>query len=271
MTAIAETGAVRGKGPELETGGTNNLNTTARGFSPSRLRASAEQARLRTPRSGAAGSVSHYALRRGRLGCGDYLSVVAVRRPTAKGVEFPISNQAIMSRTRAAAYLVGGILLAAWLASAAGVTMRPRPIPLPRRSAEAIQLDAVASNVQSQASRLQERLAVAPPLQTPSRNPFRFVEREAAVAPPPKPVTTIPPFVEKLIAEPDLVLLGVAEEGSVRTAMIGSGDDLVMAGEGQTVVGRYRVSKVAPDAVELIDLGTGATRRLFLKSPASLP
>jgi hypothetical protein len=49
-----------------------------------------------------------------------------------------------MSRTRAAAYLVGGILLAAWLASAAGVTMRPRTVPPPRRSAEAVHLDAVA-------------------------------------------------------------------------------------------------------------------------------
>ena len=34
MTAIAETKALIGAGPELETGGTNNLNTTARGFSP---------------------------------------------------------------------------------------------------------------------------------------------------------------------------------------------------------------------------------------------
>jgi hypothetical protein len=30
MTAIAETKAVREEGPELETGGTNNLTTTAR-------------------------------------------------------------------------------------------------------------------------------------------------------------------------------------------------------------------------------------------------
>jgi hypothetical protein len=179
----------------------------------------------------------------------------------------------IMSRTRAAAYLVGGILLAAWLASAAGVTMRPRAVPLSRQSAEAIELDAVAANVQSQASRLRERLAAAPALQPSVRNPFAFVERAPAPAPAAKapPVTVTPPFIQRLIAEPDLVLLGVAEEGSVRTAMIGSGEELLMATEGQTVAGRYRVGKVGADAVELIDVGTGATRRLSLRSPASLP
>jgi hypothetical protein len=177
-----------------------------------------------------------------------------------------------MSRSRAAAYLVGGILLAAWLASAAGVTMRPRAIPLPRQSPEALELDSVAADVQSQALRLRERLASAPTVRASVRNPFRFVEPEPVpqrVAP--KPVAAPPPFIQQLIAEPNLVLLGVAEDGSVRTAMIGLGDELLMAVEGQTVVGRYRVAKVASDSVELTDLGTGATRRLFLRSPASLP
>ena len=69
-------------------------------------------------------------------------------------------------------------------------------------------------------------------------------------------------------AEPDLVLIGLAEEGSTRTALLDSGDDLVMATEGQTIVGRYRVAKVGADAVELVDLTTGATRRLLLKLQA---
>jgi hypothetical protein len=92
-----------------------------------------------------------------------------------------------MSRTRAAAYLVGGILLAAWLASAAGVTIRPRAVPLPQRSQQAIQLDAVASDVQAQASRLRHRLAAAPTLQGPTRNPFAFEVREIPPPPAPKP------------------------------------------------------------------------------------
>jgi len=178
-----------------------------------------------------------------------------------------------MSRKRAAAYLVGGILLAAWLASAAGGTMRPRAVPLPRRSEEAVQLDAVASDVQSQAVRLRQRLATAPRLQSPTRNPFAFAEREVApqAAAKPQPVATTPSFIQKLIAEPDLALVGVAEDGTVRTAMIAWGDELLMTTEGQTIVGRYRVGRVGADAVELVDLATGATRRLVLKSPTLLP
>jgi hypothetical protein len=173
-----------------------------------------------------------------------------------------------MTPARAAAYLVGGILLAGWLASAAGVG-RPAIPPLPVRSADAVQLDALASGVQSQASRLRVRLAAAPAPKAEVRNPFSFaiLPRPSAVAARPAIET---PLAIELPPEPNLVLLGLAEDGSTRTAMIESGDDLLMATEGQTLVGRYRVSKVGPDAVELIDLTTGTTRRLYLKSQASL-
>jgi hypothetical protein len=53
--------------------------------------------------------------------------------------------------------------------------------------------------------------------------------------------------------------------------MLESGDELLMATEGQVLAGRYRVGKVGPDGVELVDVVTGATRRLVLKSPALLP
>lgn len=174
-----------------------------------------------------------------------------------------------MSPTRAAAYLGGGMLLAAWLASAAGVGGPPSIPPVASRSPEAVQLDALASDVQSQALRLRQRLAAAPAPRATIRNPFEFVAsqpppsanvRRAAPTP---PVVDVPP-------EPNLVLIGVAEDGSTRTAMIESGDDLVMAIEGQTIVSRYRVVQVGADAIELVDLVTGTTRRLFLRTPASL-
>ena len=162
------------------------------------------------------------------------------------------------------------MLLAAWLASAAGVG-RPSLPQLPAPSSEDAQLDAVAAGVQSQAVRLRQRLSSAPAPGASIRNPFVFAAREVAepatVRRPSSPVA--PPVV--LEPDPDLVLLGLAEDGPTRTAMLGSGDELLMVTEGQTVVGRYRVGKVAPDAVELIDLATGATRRLFLKLQASLP
>jgi len=78
------------------------------------------------------------------------------------------------------------------------------------------------------------------------------------------PIQAAPAVAEEPPA-PDLVLIGFAEEGTTRTAMLGSADELLMVTEGQTVAGRYRVAKVGADAVELIDLTTAATRRLLLK------
>jgi hypothetical protein len=73
-------------------------------------------------------------------------------------------------------------------------------------------------------------------------------------------------------AAPDLVLelAGVAEQktdaGLKRTAMVTApGDQLFMVTEGQELAGRYRVSAVGADAVELKDLVTGVTRRLALR------
>ena len=79
-----------------------------------------------------------------------------------------------MTPARAATYLVGAILLAGWLASAAGVTRSQTP-RVPRRSAEAMQLDAVVLDVQSQASRLRQRLASAPALLAPGRNSHCYI------------------------------------------------------------------------------------------------
>lgn len=174
-----------------------------------------------------------------------------------------------MKPTRAAAYVLGGMLLAAWLASAAGVVGGP-PVPtVETRSPDSVQLDALAVDVESQTLRLRQRMATAPAPRPTIRNPFEFVVVEPR---PPvserKPVATA--FTIDAPPEPNLVLIGMAEDGSTRTAMIQSGDELVMAAEGQTIVARYRVTKVGADAIELVDLVTGTTRRLFLRSPASL-
>jgi hypothetical protein len=174
-------------------------------------------------------------------------------------------RQTTMKPGRAAMYLGGGMLLAAWLASAAGVG-RPS-IPQPSRpSSDDAHLEAIAAGVQSQAARLHTRMASAPAPGAAIRNPFSFAGRELTEPIIVRRPAPTPPVIET--PEPDLVLLGLAEDGSTRTAMLGSGDDLVMATEGQTIVGRYRVEKVGPDAVELVDLTTGATRRLFLKLQA---
>jgi len=175
-----------------------------------------------------------------------------------------------MKPERAAMYLGGGMLLAAWLASAAGVGRPSIPQP-PRLSPDDARLDSIAAGVQSQAVRLRSRMASAPAPGAAIRNPFAFAAREVTEITMARRIPMATPPVVQAPPEPDLVLVGLAEEGSTRTAMLSSGDDLLMATEGQTIVGRYRVSKVDQDAVELVDLSTGATRRLFLKLQASLP
>ncbi len=173
-----------------------------------------------------------------------------------------------------AGYLVVAVLFAAWLASAAGISRRPRTFVAPRLGPQEARVDALAADVQSQAVRLRQKLATAPAPQTPIRNPFSFADRSA---PAPRalrraaPLPILEPAPSGPV-EPELLLLGIAEQrtdaGIVRTAMMGgAGNDLFMVVAGQTVAGRYRVVGVGTDAVELKDEVTGLTRRLALRPP----
>lgn len=176
-----------------------------------------------------------------------------------------------MSPTRAAAYIGALSLFAAWLASAAGVIWQPRaPRPAPR-SPVGTSGEAVAFDVQAQADRLHRRLSTAPVPRQPARNPFVFKSREqprrASQRVSPPVVETPAPIVQ---IEPELSLIGVAEQkgpsGMVRIAMIqGPAQELLMVKGGDTIVGRYKVTAVGADAIELTDTATGHVRRLALK------
>jgi len=176
-----------------------------------------------------------------------------------------------MTPKRAAAWTLVAALAAAWLASAAGVIGQPAPAPrLPVRSQLSAQTEAVSFDVQAQAERLRKRLATAPSPQ-PVRNPFSFEARRlvrtrvAARVEVPLPAAVIAPAE----IEPELTLIGVAEDGKeaevVRTAMIvGAGDQLFLVRVGQSV-GRYQVTAIGGDAVELKDSASDRVRRLGLK------
>jgi hypothetical protein len=175
-----------------------------------------------------------------------------------------------MTPKRTAAYLGGASLLAAWLASAAGLVSRE---PLVQDTPQPVQTagtETLAADVQAQTERLRHRLASAPAPQEPSRNPFAFAQRpdplarRAARAPEP---ATPPPT---LVAEPPLTLIGIAEtqtpDGIVRTAMITTAaGELITVTRGEAVIGRYRVDVVDADAVVLSDVSNGAVRRLALR------
>jgi hypothetical protein len=176
-----------------------------------------------------------------------------------------------MTPRRATGYVGLTFVAATWLANATGLSLSSTP---PRQSTadrtEASQTQIIANDIQTQAPRLRERLAVAPAPREPFRNPFTFAARNIRHASTPTGtagrITTLP----SVPAEPPLQLIGVAERetstGVVRTAMItADSDELFMLIEGDTLGARYRVKAVGPEAVELTDLVTAATRRLTLR------
>lgn len=178
-----------------------------------------------------------------------------------------------MTPRRAAAWIGGALLMAAWLASAAGSVWQTSDMPESPRPVETSGTESLAADVQAQAARLKERLATAPAPQQPSRNPFAFApratprpSREAAAIE--RPV--LEPVPEPVLSEPPLALIGIAEdrvaEGVARTAIISAEpDELFMVRAGEILGGRYRVAAVGSDSVELTDLVTGALRRLALR------
>ncbi len=174
-----------------------------------------------------------------------------------------------MTLIRAATYAGVASLLATWLASANGVSAPPDPpAPQPRAARSAAQ--ALADDVQAQTARLRGRLASAPAPRTPGRNPFAFArraDRPMVASTQPAPMISTAPA---LPPEPPLQLAGVAEQETdgvtVRTAMItADSDELFMLTVGASLGGRYKVTAISSDAVELSDLVTGGTRRLALR------
>lgn len=177
-----------------------------------------------------------------------------------------------MNASRLAAWIFGLGVCTAWLASAAGVGRPASPVrALPASSLDA-ELSELSADMQTQASRLRDRLAQAPAPTLQQRNPFSFADR---------PVTPMRAAVEATVPEPALVpdpapseppltLIGVAEMaaplGPVRTAMItGASGDLLMVKVGERVLGRYDVVAIAVDAVQLRDGASGTLRTLVLR------
>lgn len=179
-----------------------------------------------------------------------------------------------MTPTRATAYVGLASVLVAWLAGAAGLSVTADPPRAPERPPASDGTQQLADEVQTQAARLEARLAAAPVPVTPFRNPFTFGDREMprdrVVARDAGAPIAAPAPAPQVAPEPPLQLIGIAERetpaGPVRTAMItADSDELFMPGVGETFGARYRVEAIGPDAVELVDLVTAGTRRLTLK------
>jgi hypothetical protein len=166
---------------------------------------------------------------------------------------------------------VVGALAVAWFASAAGVIRQPWGAPyVPARPAAAQQQEPVTFDVHAQAERLRKRLAAAP-APRPRRNPFAFAQPRPVPATRPVAPAAAPTLVAAASTDEELPLelIGMAEDGAgearVRTAMIAAdGDELLLVRVGDSV-GRYQVSAISADAVELKDPATDRVRRLVLR------
>jgi hypothetical protein len=177
-----------------------------------------------------------------------------------------------MTLRRATLYVAGGTLLVAWFSSAASMSLGRSPRRAPQVVDDGAPAQSLVLSVQTQARRLKERLATAPLPQEPVRNPFAFRPApEVRVAPPPRaavPVATTAPV--EIVPDVPLLLVGLAEHRNgdvlVQSAVISSnGEDLIMAEVGTVVVGRYTVTSIGSDAVDLKDAATGRVRRLVLQ------
>jgi hypothetical protein len=132
-----------------------------------------------------------------------------------------------------------------------------------------------AAEIQREADRLHLRLSQVGGFRDPARNPFRFAARQRAAiqpAPRPEPAITVQDLpADRVPEEPTLrlTLSGIAEdvinEETIRTAIISTPSDLILAKVDEEIGGQYKVASIGADFVELTRLDTGVVVRLALK------
>ena len=170
-----------------------------------------------------------------------------------------------MNVKRIAAFGVSGAVLAAMIAGATtSGTRRAAPAPVVNTSTVELKGAELAAEI----SRLRERLRPVVEPQQPARNLFQFGRRSSAaanIAAPPSAVETVVETVVVPPPPPALTLVGMAVDGSVRTAIISGFGDLFLVKEGETLASQYRVAKIGADGVDLTSLADGATLHLTLK------
>jgi hypothetical protein len=172
-----------------------------------------------------------------------------------------------MTRTRVALVGLGGALVATWLFAAVGT--RQPTVAAPSSPVESSDADALAAAVRAQAERLHARLARAPEPRGSDRNPFVFGADAVRKAPPEVAAAAsgLAPAAAVESARPGarLELVAIVTEGSERRAVLSVTDDVAIVGVGDVVAGRYRVTAVSADVVELADVRGAPARRLGLR------
>lgn len=169
---------------------------------------------------------------------------------------------------KSTALLTGVTALATWLAAPATPPATSRRVGVPAQAP-------VSSTIEVEAARLSARTPSAALPTVPRRNPFEFEPRAAGPAgaasgatPVASPVATLPPEVVALEAWPVVRLTGLASDVVAgvpqRIAIFSSRDGVLLVREGETVLDRYRVTRIDDDGVEIARLEDGLSRRISL-------
>jgi hypothetical protein len=172
-----------------------------------------------------------------------------------------------MTRTWAELLLLAALLAAAWIAFGHGL-MPPATSGAPARAPARAQGDPVGNGLGERARQLRAFIESPLPRGAARRNPFAFAPSrratdaaglDAAARPdPPQPEP-----------RPELVLSGIAEDAdggaTVRTAVIVAAGQLVLAREGDRVLSRFVVLRIAADAVQIQDTARGDVFTLAFK------
>ena len=187
-----------------------------------------------------------------------------------------------MTSARLTSVVVGSALLTTWLVSA-GVTRQAEEHVGPPAPPQAVDpIASAAADLATQTARLHARLGDFPAPKMSARNPFRFDHSEHPI-PQARRATergaggtqlglnagrdVAAAMVEP--AAPLLRLIGIAidqrQDGPVRSAALSVAGDVVLVRPGDEVAGRYRVTAISPDVVELTDLLGGPPLRLPIR------
>jgi hypothetical protein len=184
-----------------------------------------------------------------------------------------------MNRTRIALLGFFAVLVAVWVSSATlppASAPQPAPVPVakaskPSRPGKTTRSHDVTSfDLNDAAERLHARLTTSPRPRNSDRNPFEFGQA-------PTPRVALTPAVPPLAAPaapvgpqpPPFTLTGVAEqkngEALERTAILTGNNQIYFAKSGDRLLGRYEVTAVGADAIELREIAGGQIVRLGLR------
>jgi hypothetical protein len=174
-----------------------------------------------------------------------------------------------MHLKRTATIAIGGAAFAAWLAGAATSVRRDDDV---QERPHATGADVAEVALAGEIARLHDRLTPVASPRDPGRDLFRFVGPKphavASAAPARAAVTEAPTLLPAAARQP-IKLVGIAEDVRgdtvVRTAILSTQSQLFLVKEGEAVSARFKVSRIAADVVELIDLSDNSTLRLPLK------